>query len=417
MNVLGIAGGSILLAALYASANAALTALTEARLGAVSEGTGALAREALRTRQFRDGIRARLLVGRVLSLSTAAASIAVLFVRDGSFWMALAGSTLAALVYGLIAQIGTAIMAARGPLGQLRLLRAVRVLELLMAPIAAPLEIVGRLAAKLVPSPAEDADIQTRAIEHMIEKGEEEGALPEEHAAMLRSVLEFEDTIAREVMVPRTQMVSFEMTTPLEQVIERIEETGHSRYPVYRENVDQVEGLLYAKDLFRVLRDGKTDPDLESLIRTPIAFIPEVRKIGAVLREMQTHRFHLGVVVDEFGGVAGLVTLEDILEEIVGEIEDEHDDETKRVSERAPGHYIADATISVHDLAEIIGEPLAETSGSYDSLGGMIVELAGRVPAVGEQISSGAFDLRILEADERHVQQVEIVRRPLALAQ
>lgn len=405
-----IVGGSTLLgAALYATGNAALSALTEARLVAVAEGEGRTAREAVRTIERRSAIRARLLIGRVLCLASTSACAALALAPHG-LWVALLGSLGAALAYGFIAQTGIAVATARGPLGQLRLLGSLRFFELLMAPVAAPLELVAVGIAALVPKAGDSPDMPARAIGHMIEKSEEEGALPEEHAAMLRSVLEFETTIAREVMVPRTQMVAFAIDTPLEEVICRIEETGHSRYPVYRDKVDQVEGVLYAKDLFRVLREGVAEPDLDKLIRA-VAWVAEERKIGSVLREMQAKRFHLAIVADEFGGVAGLVTLEDILEEIVGEIEDEHDEESSRVSERAPGHYVADAGISVHDLAEILGEPLAEVDGAFDSLGGLIVSLVGRVPETGEEIAAGQFDLKILEADDRHVQQVEIVRR------
>jgi CBS domain containing-hemolysin-like protein len=217
--------------------------------------------------------------------------------------------------------------------------------------------------------------------------------------------------MAREVMVPRTQVEAFAIQTPLADVARRVEELGHSRYPVYRDTIDHVEGVLFAKDLFRWLREGKGHETLEGLIRKPALFVPETRKIDSVLREMQQRRFHLGVVVDEFGGVAGIVTLEDVIEEIVGEIDDELDEEYEPVRQSEPGRFVADASVSVYDLADYLGEAIDDGAGHYDSLGGMMVQLAGRVPSVGEAVSAGPFDLKVLEGDDRHVERVEIVRR------
>ncbi|MGB0679393.1 MAG: transporter associated domain-containing protein [Polyangiales bacterium] len=140
--------------------------------------------------------------------------------------------------------------------------------------------------------------------------------------------------------------------------------------------------------------------------------VGEGQKIGELLRVMQAQRVHLAVVVDEFGSVRGILTLEDILEEIVGDIQDEHDEEEDAVFQLSPGHYVVNAGISLHDLEEILGEPMHTGKGAFESLGGMIVELAGRVPAVGESIQAGDFACLIRAGDERHIVRVEIVRRP-----
>ena len=229
---------------------------------------------------------------------------------------------------------------------------------------------------------------------------------------MLRSVLEFRNTVAREIMVPRTQVVAFEVETSIADVLEHVIESGHSRYPVYRGQIDQVEGILYAKDLFQVLRGSQDTSSilLKNIIRKPAFFAAESQKIGVLLREMQRRRSHLAVVVDEFGGAAGIVTLEDIVEEIVGEIQDEHDEEAPLVYERAPGHYFVDAGISVYDLEEQLGEPICEDKSDFDSLGGMLVHLAGEVPAIGESLDAGPYRVVVLDADERRVRRVEMLR-------
>ncbi|HJL03662.1 MAG TPA: hemolysin family protein [Polyangiaceae bacterium LLY-WYZ-15_(1-7)] len=408
---LGIAG-SLLLAALYSAANAGLGALGESALLAIRDRGGPYARDADRAIEYRAAIRTRLLIGRVVSVSLAAVCAAFLFAPSG-LGATLGAGVAVAFTYGIASQVGGTIARRRAPRGALRTLRWMRPLELLMDPLAAPLTLLAKAIERVVPIPEEGHDLPARALEHLIEQGEEAGAFGEDHADLLRSVLEFEGTVAREVMVPRTKVVAFDIETSLDEVIARIDETGHSRYPVYRGSIDQVEGILYAKDLFRVLREGGLESTtLDAIIRRPAFFVQETQKIGQVLREMQARRFHMAVVADEFGGAAGVVTLEDILEEIVGEIEDEHDDETRPVQQHGPGRYVAEATVSVYDLEDILGETLAAGDGDYDSLGGMVVQLVGRVPEVGAELQVGAFDLRILEADDRHVTRVEIIRRP-----
>jgi CBS domain containing-hemolysin-like protein len=229
---------------------------------------------------------------------------------------------------------------------------------------------------------------------------------------MLRSVLEFKNTVAREIMVPRTQVVAFEIEMSVDEALASVIESGHSRYPVYRGQIDHVEGILYAKDLFQVIRRpaDSSKLTLADVIRKPVFFAAESQKIGVLLREMQGRQSHLAVVVDEFGGAAGIVTLEDIVEEIVGEIQDEHDEERPMVFERSPGHYFVDAGISVYDLEEHLGESICEDKSEFDSLGGLLVHLAGRVPAIGETLMTGAYRIVVLDADERHVRRVEMLK-------
>lgn len=295
----------------------------------------------------------------------------------------------------------------------MRMLRWCRPLEHLMTPIAAPIRWLTDSLESSVPAADPLPETTARTVEDLIDRGAKEGRLGSAHAELLLNALEFRDTITREVMIPRTQLVGFAIQTDLSEVLARIVETGHSRYPVYRETLDEIVGLLYSKDLFSVLRDGtENDASLEALVRRPVFMAPEGQKIGALLREMQAHRFHMAVVVDEFGGVSGLVTLEDILEELVGEIADEHDDEDDPIEEIASGHYYADASISVYDLEDRLGEEIPGSEDEeYASLGGMIIKLHGGVPSPGDELRVGAFDLRILEADERHVTRVEITRR------
>jgi CBS domain containing-hemolysin-like protein len=353
-------------------------------------------------------------MGRVLCVALAAAFVAYSLLQSNGVWVALLGVVGIAVAYAVLATIAGAVVRQRSGQATLRIWKWLRPIDLLLTPLAAPLTWIGELVKRAVPEvQVEDPGrLAELTVEHVIEQGEETGTIAEDHAQMLRSVLEFKNTVAREIMVPRTQVVAFDIETGIDEVLASIVESGHSRYPVYRGQIDQVEGILYAKDLFQAL-GGDSDASgllLVDVLRKPVFFAAESQKIGVLLREMQRRRSHLAVVVDEFGGAAGIVTLEDIVEEIVGEIQDEHDEEAPLVYERAPGHYFVDASISVYDLEEQLGEPICEDKGDFDSLGGMLVHLVGQVPVLGETLVAGPYRVVILDADERRVRRVEMLR-------
>jgi CBS domain containing-hemolysin-like protein len=408
-----IAGG-VGLGALLAAVSAGLHALGEAGLQALSEGETRNAQVAERVLRDLSAVQSRLLMGRVLCVALAAAFVAYSLLQSYSVWAALLGVVGTSVAYAIVATIAGAVVRQRSGQATLRVWTWLRPVDLLLTPLATPLSWISELVVKLVPEvELEDSErLAELTVEHVIEQGEETGTIAEDHAQMLRSVLEFKNTVAREIMVPRTHVVAFDIDTSIDAVLANVIESGHSRYPVYRGQIDQVEGILYAKDLFQVLRNtaGADGILLVDALRKPVFFAAESQKIGVLLREMQRRRSHLAVVVDEFGGAAGIVTLEDIVEEIVGEIQDEHDAEAPLVHERAPGHYFVDAGISVYDLEKHLGETICEDKTDFDSLGGLLVHLAGRVPVIGEALIAGPYRVVVLDADERHVRHVEMLR-------
>ncbi len=405
--VLAIVAGAAL-----AALEGALAAFGEVRLLAAKEEGGRSGRAAARVLKERSALVTRLLTGRIVALVAAVGLTVDLMRTVGPWWttpLSLAG---VAHVYAALAVGLGAVARARAVTWTLPMLRLLRPLELVVWPLAVPLAALATFLDRRFPAaePKTDDDHAVREVEHMIEQREESGSLPEDFAELLLSVLEFKDTVAREVMVPRTQMKAIEIETSIDEVLDIIEREGHSRYPVYRDRPDQIEGVLYAKDLFRILKNGEREKhrSLHRIIRRPVFFVAESHKIGQLLREMQVRRFHLAVVVDEFGGTSGIVTLEDILEEIVGEIRDEHDTEEPMVQEIASGRWLVDASISIYDLGEILDVDFEEDEGDYDSLGGMLIELADRVPQVGESVEAHGFEFLVRDADERHVTRVEI---------
>ncbi len=402
------------LGALLAAVSAGLRTLGEAGLRALLESDGRNAKVAERVLRDLRAVESRLLIGRVLCVALPAVLIGYWLLQSYGVGMALVGVLGTSAAYALVATITGAVVRQRSGQATLRIWKWLRPVDLLLAPLAAPLNWISELVVKVVPEvqPDDPGRLAELTVEHVIDQGQETGTMAEQHAQMLRSVLEFKNTVAREIMVSRTHVVAFDIDTSIDEVLASVIESGHSRYPVYRGHIDQVEGILYAKDLFQVLRNASDASGivLVDLLRKPVFFAAESQKIGALLREMQRRRSHLAVVVDEFGGAAGIVTLEDIVEEIVGEIQDEHDEEVPLVHERAPGHYFVDAGISVYDLEEHLGEAICEDKTDFDSLGGMLVHLAGRVPVIGETLVAGPYRVVVLDADERHVRRVEMLR-------
>lgn len=405
----------ILLATLYAAIEQSITALGEARTRSIAENEGPYRHTAERLLRDETSIRARLLAGRVICLCVATVLVTMVVGVHGLEMAVLAGIAVA-FVNGLMLELVAVFAGKYAGVIALPLLRWTRLFELIMLPWALPLALLGGALERVLPN-LKDPDAQRLVdleVESVIEKGEESGALDSSQAELLRGVLEFKDTVVREIMVPRTRMVAIEAETSVDEIVALIERSGYSRYPVYRGRVDAVVGVLYAKDFFRALgleKGDKRSVDIMKLLRRPVFFVAESQKIGVILKEMQQKRVHLAVVADDYGGTAGIVSLEDILEEIVGEIQDEHDPEESRISKVETGRFLVDASLSVYDLEDAIGYELPDDDGDYDSVGGLVVELAGRVPAQGESVTVGELELIVRESDKRRVRRVEVVHR------
>ncbi len=244
-----------------------------------------------------------------------------------------------------------------------------------------------------------EEDLQT-----LMEEGEQEGVLdPGEHE-MIDGVLELTDTRVREIMVPRTDMRALPLETPLDQVVAFVVAEEHSRVPVYRGDLDHVVGILFAKDLLRHWGKKAGEVALADLLR-PAYIIPEAKAVSDLLAEFRARRVHMAIVVDEFGGTAGLVTIEDVLEEIVGEIRDEYDtDEPAPVVRLPDGSRLFDARARLPQVEEEMGVELP--AGDYETLGGFVTLRLGRVPTAGEQVSEGGILFTVEEADARRVTRI-----------
>ncbi len=247
-------------------------------------------------------------------------------------------------------------------------------------------------------------------IKTLVDAGSEEGILEEEEKEMIYSVIRFGETVAREVMVPRIDIIALEDTATLEEARAMILEAGHSRIPVYKETIDNIEGVLYAKDLLRVWQTGENPESIKTLLR-PTYYVPESRYASDILVDFRERKIHLAIVMDEYGGTAGLLTIEDLLEEIVGEIQDEYDtNEEAQYQELGEGEYLFNARIDLDDLNYLM-DVLLPTDES-DTLGGYIFQTLGRVPHVGEEIINHGLLFQVRSVNGRRIRDVYIKKLP-----
>lgn len=245
-------------------------------------------------------------------------------------------------------------------------------------------------------------------IQEIMDAGEEEGVINQEENAMIRSILTLGDSMVREIMLPRMEMSCVSIQDEVSEVLKSIIASGHSRLPVYEGTIDNVIGLIYAKDLLKYWGEPDDAIELRKLIRAPF-FVPETKNLEELLHDFKKRRVHMAVVIDEYGGTAGLVTIEDLLEEIVGDIQDEYDLETERLSVQGDGSIVADGRLTIEEVEEHFHVSIEKDN--FETVGGLIFHLTGRIPLAGEVIESETLVLAVLEADERRIAKVHIARK------
>lgn len=245
-------------------------------------------------------------------------------------------------------------------------------------------------------------------IQELLEEGEEQGLISSMEEQMISSIFDFRDTLAAEIMTPAAEIISFDVTTPVNEIIEAVIEEGYTRIPIYRDNGDRIIGILHAKDLLKLCAgSAEVDENIEVFLNQP-HFISEDKPIVDLLKEFQKNKIHMSVVMDEFGAVRGLVTLEDILEEIVGEIDDEYDvddDEFEKIDERT---MLVQAKVDIEDVEQRLDVDLPE--GPYESIGGLIIHRLGRIGVEGDTLQIGGVRLIVHTAGRRRIKKIKIIR-------
>jgi putative hemolysin len=284
----------------------------------------------------------------------------------------------------------------------------------LMVPVALVLQFFISIAS-LAESTSEDrAEDEAEAVEALIEAGEEEGILDESDRELVRSALEFGDKVAREVMTPRPQIFAVPGGTTLEQYTEMLQEKPFSRVPVYEGSLDQITGIIFSHDLLGISDEEAKTRTVASLQR-PASFVPETKRINELLREMQFEKQHMRIVIDEYGGVAGLVTIEDLLEEIVGAITDEHEngDDMAQVTREEGGAWVVPGSLELDELRDLMEEEIdIPENTNASTVAGLVSELVGRIPMPGEVIEEYGLRFEVLASTDRRIERLRVSRLP-----
>ena len=413
---LAVVAGLFLFNALISAAEIAMASLNRAKLNELAESHPAWRAPLTLWRDQPSQLLTTILVSSnlaVVGLSTIVAALALQMGDNQAWpgWMITTASALASVAIVLLSEIAPKVVAKRhAERVAVAVLPLLMVLETGLGPL---IRMVVRLIRWLTrPFGVDDGEalpsVTEEELVQMVDDGAKTGALEQEESEMIQSVLEFGDTLVREVMVPRTALQGLSIKATVEQCLDCFIETGYTRLPVYDQDLDHIVGLIYAKDFLAVLKER--DLIILADVIRPAFYVPESKKVTELLREFRKGRIHMAIVVDEYGGTAGIVTLEDLMEEIIGEIRDEYDTESGPVKPRGQDVWEVEAGHSLHDFGEEIGVDFPE-EGEASSVGGFVSEHLGRIPARGVTLEWGPLQFEVLESSDRQVKRVMVRRR------
>ncbi len=296
----------------------------------------------------------------------------------------------------------------------LALFRPINVIRYTVSPLVATASTLAAPFVKIIGGRTTRAGlfVTQEEMRLLVNVGEEEGVIQQEEEDLIHSIFEFGDTVVREVMVPRPYIMALEESSTVTQAADLALESGHTRLPVYKDSIDTVVGVANVQDMLRSLRAGGNALPVTNVMR-PVYYVPETKKVDELLRELQKSRMHLAIVVDEYGGTAGLVTIEDLLEEIVGEIQDDYDVEPQMIEPVSDNEVRVDARVSLDDINRLLNVNWqAEDS---DTIGGFVYEQLGRIPEPGNAVQVGSFVINVLSTEGARLKQLSIVRQqPIA---
>jgi len=407
------AGASVLFAAFFAAAETAIVFSNKAHIRELSESGDKRAVTVMALMQERDRLHSTLLLTEnFFIVLTAVLGMVIALNLITRMPLAVAVTVLVVtLVIVSFAKLIPKGIACRNPDRFALVVSApLRLVMQLLSPLSRVLAATADLIAGSGPQGMSCAAVVTEEdIKALINLGEERGSLKEEEKELLHKVFEFGDTLASEAMRPRTEIVSVPSSVTLQEILTLVSEFGYSRYPVIEDTVDTVIGILYIKDILVAMASGevKREDGIQRFIR-PAYFIPENKRVSELLSEMQRNRFQIAIVIDEYGGTAGLVTLEDLIEEIVGSIHDELEAGDKDVQIVDEKNFVASGQSALDEVNEMLDTNLQSTE--FNTLGGFVFGLFGRMPKVGEQLKYKNLKLEVLELEGRKISKVKITK-------
>ena len=358
-------------------------------------------------------VPARLLLGLIFSLATVL--LAVVTGRSGINAASLSILLACVAVYIIVCEhVLPSIIVRRNPEAVLAvLLPPFSVVAQLMSPISGGIvRLLSGGPERAANTPEPDDEDQGEVAHAYLEAGEEQGLIEGDERRLLQSIVDFGGTLVREVMTPRPDIVAIQADATVGDLRALFREQEYSRFPVYKDNLDNILGVIRVKDLLQLDDSTSHKQPLMPLVR-PATFVPETKRVPELLKEFQRRQVQMAIVVDEYGGTAGLVTIEDLLEEIVGEIRDEDDVESEPIVEEGNGSYVFSAKVSFDELRERLD--LEIESEGFETVGGYVLSRVGRVPAVGENLEVDGLAVEVLEAERRRIHKVRI-RKPIPIA-
>ena len=397
--------GLVFVAAVLAASETGLTRMSRSRAEGLAVDDNRRALTLVQLLVDREATLSPLLLMRVAShLAIAGVVTAMMIDRFDRVW-AIVAIAIAVVVVYVLAEAIPRTWALQNP-DRAALVAAPMVRWVLrVAPVRFITRLLNAIANRILPGPAGAPVVSEDELIALTEAAVESDAIEQGERDLIESVLELGDTVAREVMVPRTDMVTVDTSTSIAECLELAIEKGFSRLPVCGEGIDDVVGLVLVKDLARVERAGHGDRPVRSAMRRP-SFVPETKRVDELLREMQTVGRHMAIVVDEYGGTAGLVTLEDVVEELVGEIVDEYDREEPLLEPLAGGEALVHGRMPIDQINGSFDADLPDDN--WDTVGGLIFNTLGHVPDVGESVEVGGLRLRVERMQGRRITRVRL---------
>jgi CBS domain containing-hemolysin-like protein len=403
---------SAVLLVLISAAEASVSAITRNRThnGHASNGINALLDNYIRQRQR---VLRSLNAGVTLSTVVTALALTVLIVDGGDFtgWRMVVAAVGAVLVVGFLRATARTFALINPEATGLRLARPIFVIQAVCAPLAWAAAAPARSIARLLGRDPEEAEANPASeLLAVLERTDtDSGRSLSEERRMMRGILAMSEQTVREVMTPRPDINALPTDAGVSDAMKLINETGFSRVPIYEESMDHIVGVVYAKDLLAYLRAGRLNQSLKEIARPPY-FVPETKHVDDLLADMRRDQVHMAIAVDEYGGTAGVVTVEDLLEEIVGEITDEYDIEDLDIQQLSDDEAIVDARLPIDDLNELFGIEI--DSEDFDTVGGLILSLLGRLAVPGDEVISEQYELhlRVLSILGRRIKKVRVTR-------
>ena len=401
---------SLFLCAFASAAETSLTSISRIKLKSLVEEGDKRAIEIENLLSNPNKLLSTILIVNSVAVIVASSMATVLALRFSPSFGELIATILMSLVILIFCEITPKTAAVQNPLRWARVfVGPVRATAWLLQPVVWALSAVTNSLVRLVGGQVKHRGpfVTEEELRLLVTVGEEEGVLEEEETEMIHSIFEFADTTVREVMIPRIDMVTLESDATVDEAVDVALQGGFSRIPVYEESIDNIIGVLYAKDMLKQLREGHNGQPIRDLVR-PAYFVPETKKLDDLLREIQRQRVHIVIVVDEYGSVAGLVTIEDLVEEIVGDIQDEFDREEKLYEKVNEDIYIFNAKISIDEFNEIMEMKLDDSD--YETLGGFLYAQLDKIPNVGDTITFNETTFTVLTTRGRRITQIRVAR-------